>query len=55
MAKRVYVTSAQVRAARTLVERSATTGRFVSNSVKKIADAQPSRNGAERKTTIREK
>ncbi len=41
MVKRVYVTSAQVRAARALVERSAKTGRHVSVAIRKIANAQP--------------
>lgn len=40
MSKPVYVTSAQVRAAKTLVRRSAITGRVVSPAVQKIADAQ---------------
>ncbi len=43
MAKRVYVTKAQTRAASKLVSRSAITGRFVSSSVQKIAKAQPAR------------
>lgn len=43
MAKRVYVTSAQARAAKKLVARSAVTGRFVSSGVKKIASASPAR------------
>ena len=51
MTKRVYVTSAQARAAKKLVARSAVTGRFVSSSMKKIATAEPSMNGALRDTT----
>ena len=38
-AKKVYVTGAQKDAARTLVKRSAVTGRWVSADVRKIADA----------------
>lgn len=55
MAKRVYVTSAQARAAKTLVARSAVTGRFVSSSLKKIAAAEPSTNGTSSDTTGRKK
>ena len=40
MAKRVYVRQSQVQAAQQLVKRSASTGRFVSKSIKKIADPQ---------------
>lgn len=40
MAKTVYVTGAQKRAAQTIIERSAVTGRFVSSSMKKIAEAK---------------
>ncbi len=46
MAKRVYVTSAQTRAAKTLVARSAVTGRFVSAEVRKIASASVDRHTA---------
>lgn len=40
MAKTVKVTRAQKAAAKYILERSATSGKFVSNSVRKIADAQ---------------
>jgi hypothetical protein len=39
MAKEIYVTGAQKDAARTLVKRSATTGRQPSPNVRRIADA----------------
>lgn len=39
MPKKVYVTSAQRSAAKTLVSRSAKTGRYVSQAVNRIADA----------------
>ena len=40
MAKKVYVTLAQKNAAKMIVKRSATAGRDVSASVRKIADAK---------------
>lgn len=40
MAKTVFVSSAQKAAARAMVNRSAVTGRSISNSVRKIADAK---------------
>ncbi|GAB3993306.1 hypothetical protein GCM10028771_17970 [Nocardioides marmoraquaticus] len=40
MAKRVIVSSAQKSAAKAMVSRSAVTGRNVSSSVRKIADAK---------------
>lgn len=40
MASRVFVTSAQRTAARAMVNRSAATGRKISSSVRKIADAK---------------
>jgi hypothetical protein len=40
MAKRVVVSSAQKSAARAMVNRSAVTGRYVSDSVRKIAHAR---------------
>lgn len=40
MSKKVVVTRAQKAAARAMVERSAVTGRHVSGSVRKIADAK---------------
>jgi hypothetical protein len=40
MTKRVFVSSAQKAAARAMVNRSAVTGRKISNSVRKIADAK---------------
>lgn len=40
MAKRVVVSSAQKAAASAMVKRSAKTGRFVSQSVQKIANAK---------------
>ena len=55
MTKRVYVTSAQARAAKKLVARSAVTGRVVSSSLMKIATAEPSTNGTLRDTTGRKK
>ena len=39
MAKQVYVTAAQKKAAKAVVERSAAKGRVVSANVRKIADA----------------
>jgi hypothetical protein len=41
VAKKVYVTRVQRDAAKLLVDRSATTGRYVSPNVRKIANAQP--------------
>ncbi len=41
MAKQVYVTRVQRDAAKLLVDRSAITGRYVSPSVRKIANAEP--------------
>ena len=43
MAERVIVSSAQRSAARAMVSRSAVTGRYVSKSVRKIAEAQVQR------------
>jgi hypothetical protein len=40
MAKKVVVSSAQKSAASAMVKRSAVTGRYVSNSVRKIANAK---------------
>lgn len=40
-AKKVTVTRAQKAAAKSLVQRSAASGRFVSSSVKKVASAAP--------------
>ena len=40
MAKRVVVSSAQKAAAQAMVARSAVTGRYVSDAVRKIADAK---------------
>lgn len=40
MAKKVVVSSAQRSAASAMVKRSAVTGRYVSNSVRKIANAK---------------
>lgn len=58
MAKRVFVSSAQKAAARAMVDRSAVTGRKVSDSVRKIAAARlepadkvPSKAGAGRHST----
>lgn len=48
MTKRVYVTRAQSRAAKALVQRSAKTGRFVSNGVKKIAEASSANGNSSR-------
>jgi hypothetical protein len=41
--KKVYVTRAQKDAARTIVKRSASTGKYVSRNVEKIANARSSR------------
>lgn len=46
MAKTVRVTSAQVNAAKLKVQRSASTGKFVSPAVTAIANARPSRTAA---------
>jgi len=40
MAKRIFVSSAQKSAAQAMVDRSAVTGRKVSNSVRRIANAK---------------
>jgi hypothetical protein len=50
MTKRVYVTRAQTRAAKTLVRRSAQTGRFVSVGVKKIAQVRSTNGDGARST-----
>ncbi len=41
VAKKVVVSSAQRSAAQAMVKRSAVTGRYVSKSVQKIANAKP--------------
>lgn len=52
MAKTVTVTRAQKAAAKYIVERSAKSGKFVSNSVLKIAEAQEPPQVASTKTAV---
>lgn len=51
MSKRVHVTKAQAKAAQMIVERSATTGRYVRSGVSKIANASADRTASNPKST----
>jgi hypothetical protein len=53
MSKRVQVTKAQAKAVQMIVERSATTGRYVRAGVSKIADASAGRTISNPKSTTK--